>query len=472
VETFLFLGLTSFVLCLFLTPLARELFRWLKIVDRPDQRRKIHCSPIPRAGGVAIVLSYFGSIALALVFLPQGSRLAIHHASLFSWLIPAVAVIFVTGLLDDIFGLSPKTKLTLQFFAASLACWGGVRIVTINDHEIAAWLGVPLTVLWLLACCNAINLIDGLDGLAAGVGLFAALTAITVAAIQGNVGLVLATVPLAGCLLAFLRYNFNPASVFLGDSGSLTVGFLLGCFAVIWCQKIATLTGLMAPLVSLLVPLLDVSLSVARRFVSNRPIFSPDRGHIHHRLLARGLPPKNVALLLYAVCGATGVLAVSLCLLEGAVGTLILLLALVLAAIAIWKLRFVEFEVLKQLIFTGHFRRSVEEGVRLLALQEDLLNAESVDDYWNLIIKVSEAEHIQSVKLKLSSATFQRTFHPALENEVWSMEFVLEPSLTLTIRGFYSDGEPQGSPAVRRVLQIASKVKLLNHQQAPSLSTV
>jgi UDP-GlcNAc:undecaprenyl-phosphate GlcNAc-1-phosphate transferase len=250
------------------------------------------------------------------------------------------------------------------------------------------------------------------------------------------------------------------------------VGFLLGCFAVIWCQKIATLTGLVAPLISLLVPLLDVSLSVARRFVSNRPIFSPDRGHIHHRLLARGLPPKDVALLLYAVCGAAAVLAVSLCLLKGAAGTLILVMALALAAVAIWKLRFVEFEVLKQLIFTGHFRRSVEEGVRLLALQEDLLTAESVDDYWNLIIKVSEAEHIQSVKLELTSTTFQRTFHPALENEVWSMEFILEPSLTLTIRGFYSDGEPQASPAVRRVLQIASKVKLLNRQQQPTLSAV
>src|SRR6476646_9925338 len=326
-NTIVFLTAASFVICLILTPVFRDLFKAFDIVDQPDQLRKTHQGLIPRAGGLAIAASYFGAIVLALVVLPQGSQLMTHHEKVFVGLVPAIALVFLTGLVDDIRGLTPKTKLAAQILAAAWACWEGVRITAINDQPVASWWAIPLTVFWLIACTNAINLIDGLDGLASGVALFATLAALSAATVQGNIGLILATAPLAGCLIAFLRYNFNPASVFLGDRGSLTVGFLLGCFAVIWCQKSATLIGMAAPLIALSVPLMDVSLSVSRRFISNRSIFAADRGHIHHRLLARGLQPRRAALLLYGVCGAAAVLAVLLGFVGYATGVVLMILA-------------------------------------------------------------------------------------------------------------------------------------------------
>src|SRR6201999_2943513 len=129
-----------------------------------------------------------------------------------------------------------------------------------------------------------VNLIDGIDGLATGVGFFATVTMALAALMQGNITLAIAVVPLAGALLGFLRYNFNPASIFLGDSGSLLVGFLLGSFGILWSQKAATILGITAPMMAMAIPLLDTGLAIVRRFLRNRPIFEGDRGHIHHRL--------------------------------------------------------------------------------------------------------------------------------------------------------------------------------------------
>src|SRR5437764_1589081 len=136
------------------------------------------------------------------------------------------------------------------------------------------------------------NLIDGLDGLASGIGLFASATALLAALLQNNIALAYATVPLVGCLLGFLRFNFNPATIFLGDCGSLFIGFLLGCYGVLWSQKSATILGMTAPLMALSIPLLDTTIAIIRRFVRQQPIFSGDRDHIHHRLLDRGLTPR------------------------------------------------------------------------------------------------------------------------------------------------------------------------------------
>src|SRR5262249_32959422 len=154
---------------------------------------------------------------------------------------------------------------------------------------------------WLILCSNAFNLIDGVDGLAAGVGLTATTATLAAGLLHGDWMLGFVTAPLAGCLLGFLRYNFNPASIFLGDSGSLLIGFLLGCYGVIWSQKSVTMLGMAAPALVMALPLLEVGLSVVRRFLRNEPIFAGDRGHIHHRLLDRGLSPRRVAISLYVV---------------------------------------------------------------------------------------------------------------------------------------------------------------------------
>jgi UDP-GlcNAc:undecaprenyl-phosphate GlcNAc-1-phosphate transferase len=225
-------------------------------------------------------------------------------------LLPAVLVAFATGLLDDIFGLKPWMKLLGQILAAVLACNANVQIHGIGGHAAAgAWWQIPLTILWLVGFSNAFNLIDGLDGLAVGVGLFATATAFLSALLTGNIALAFVTAPLLGALLGFLPYNFNPASIFMGDCGSLTVGFLLGCFGVIWSQKSATLLGMTAPLIAMAIPLLDTALAISRRFLRGQAIFAGDRGHIHHRLLARGFTPRRIAFLLYASAGVLACLS-------------------------------------------------------------------------------------------------------------------------------------------------------------------
>ena len=292
------LGTLALVLCLILTPICRAVALRLNVVDQPDNFRKVHTRPIPRIGGIPIAISYVFSLALVLRFAPQGASLVVQHRDLLWSLFPAVGMIFLIGLTDDLLGMKASHKLALQLVAAIWAVSMGARIPMLEGHPEINWLIFPLSVLWLVGCTNAFNLIDGMDGLASGVGLFATLTTLLAAVLQNNWGLALATVPLAGCLLAFLRYNFNPASIFLGDSGSLTIGFLLGCFGVIWSQKSATLLGMLAPMMAFALPLFEVLLSIMRRFLRNKPIFQPDRGHIHHLLLGRGLHPRVVAMIL------------------------------------------------------------------------------------------------------------------------------------------------------------------------------
>ncbi len=192
-----------------------------------------------------------------------------------------------------------------------LAYAAGIRVDIHILHSLPAWpgLGFALTVIWLIGCTNAFNLIDGMDGLAAGVGLVATVTMLIAALTQGNLPLALATMPLAGCLLGFLRYNFNGASVFLGDSGSLLIGFLLGCYGALWSEKSVTLVALTVPLLAVSIPLLEVVLSIVRRYLRNRPIFEADRGHIHHKLLERGLSPEGAVLTIYAFCGVVALLS-------------------------------------------------------------------------------------------------------------------------------------------------------------------
>src|SRR5712692_3700417 len=297
------LGLASFFLAFFLTPPVRNWFRRHGIVDHPDLHRKLHKESIPHVGGLIIAATYVLAYVVLLISHLSAGEIVRGGLSVAWRLAPAGILILATGLLDDLIGLKPWQKLIGQLIAALTACWAGVYIGAVGGHALNVWIGVPITIIWLLACTNAFNLIDGVDGLAAGVGVFATITTLIAALLQNNVPLALATVPLAGSLLGFLRYNFNPASIFLGDSGSLLIGFLLGCYGVIWTQKSATLLAMSAPLMTLAVPLLDAGLSVVRRFLRGQPIFRADRGHIHHRLLDRGFTPRTVALILYAFCG-------------------------------------------------------------------------------------------------------------------------------------------------------------------------
>jgi len=381
--SFLFLAVISFLLSSILTPLVRNLFLRIGIVDRPDNNRKLHKVPVVRVGGVAVALSYALAFGLFTLGRFKGGLIVRDALPLVLKLFPAAACIFVTGLLDDLINLKPWQKLSGQLLGATVAYFAGIQIVALDGRHFANWWSFPLTLMWLLACTNALNLIDGVDGLAAGIGLFATTTMILGAVVQHNVELGLATVPLAACLLAFLRYNFNPATVFLGDSGSLFIGFLLGCYGVLWTQKSVTLLGMTAPILALSIPLIDVFLAVVRRFLRRQPIFGADRGHIHHRLLDRGLSPRRVALLLYAICLLAGLFSLSI--LNHQYEFPLLMAFCVGVCIGIRQLRFVEFDTLGRLIREGSFRRLLNLQISLQNLEANLSLAKTPDDCWAVL---------------------------------------------------------------------------------------
>ena len=235
----------SFLVALLATPTIRRVANGRGWVDAPDtgavQARKLHRAPIPRLGGVAIFLAYVVAFAVLAVAPLKGSRLV--DFEVVGRLAPAVVLIFLVGLVDDLWGLAAWQKLLGQLVAAGAAAAAGVTLGSVGGYPVPGWAQLPLTLGWLVLLTNAINLIDGMDGLATGVSLFAALTMVTSALLAGNVPLAMATVPLAGALLGFLRYNFNPATIFLGDCGSLLIGFLLGCFGLIWSQKSVSVLG-------------------------------------------------------------------------------------------------------------------------------------------------------------------------------------------------------------------------------------
>jgi UDP-GlcNAc:undecaprenyl-phosphate GlcNAc-1-phosphate transferase len=290
--------------------------------------------------------------------------------------------------------------------------------------------------LWLIACTNAFNLIDGTDGVASGIGLFATLTMCVAALLGHGFGLVLATAPLAGALLGFLRYNFNPASVFLGDAGSLWIGFVLGCYGVMWSQKSATMLGMTAPLMALSIPLLDTALAVVRRFLRHRPIFSADRGHIHHRLLDRGLTPRRVALLLY---GASG-LAACFALLQNAVhreyGGVIIILFCAAAWSGVQCLGYQELGIAARLFRLATFRAQIDEQLRLRSFEESLAAASTVEGCWRSIRDAARELGFSSVTLKLGGTSYEEHLEDS-ENSHWLLRIPLSDSACVYLtRGF------------------------------------
>ncbi len=415
----------AFALCLVLTPLCRDLFLRFNIVDRPDELRKFHLKPIPRIGGIPIVLSYAGAMALMLFLAPAGVHLSVQHTTLILELLPAAAIIFITGLLDDLFTLKPWQKLSGQLLAATLAVSLGARISLSHGRAGSLWISVPLSLFWLIGCTNAVNLIDGLDGLATGVGLFATLTTLIVAIIQGNLGLAMATAPLAGCLLAFLRYNFSPASVFLGDSGSLTIGFLLGCFSLIWSQHTGTLLGMAAPLMALALPLIDVGLSIGRRMLRDKPIFQGDRGHIHHMVLARGFKPRDAALILYGVSALAAFLALLQSFTNYQFRGLILLVFCALVWTGVNYLGYVELSAARKTLTHRMVLRVLKEEIYIQELTHALAATTSIEDCWQVVRGACHDLSFASVQMLLHDESYEATFLNRLNDHSWKLTVTL-----------------------------------------------
>lgn len=309
---YLWLGLTGALLSLMLTPLIGRASTMLGLVDAPGGR-KVHAQSVPRLGGVAVVLAAGAAIV---VFAP---------GALVGPFLAAGALIFLTGLIDDVRGLGPVPKLALEFAAAAIVMSSGLLIerVTLLGHTWSlGWIAWPVTAAWLVGLTNAFNLIDGIDGLAAGVTALAGSACAAILVARGHAPEAMILAALVGASLGFLVFNFEPASIFLGDSGSLLSGFILASTAITGWQKGATALAAGVPLLIFALPIADSALALLRRSMARpasgrsiratlRQIAEPDRDHIHHRLLALGWSVRRTVVILYGITLVLSLLALA-----------------------------------------------------------------------------------------------------------------------------------------------------------------
>jgi UDP-GlcNAc:undecaprenyl-phosphate GlcNAc-1-phosphate transferase len=302
-----------------LTPVARRVAIVIGAVGRPGGRH-VHARSIPRLGGTALAAGWCVAILLSRHLPGQGSATLADSGIRLWGIVLGALCLCVVGAVDDVRGLRAYHKLICQIVVAIVAFACGLRIDVVNLPFLSPLsMGVfalPVTVLWIVGVTNAVNLIDGLDGLAAGVGFFASATCFVVALVAGNPFVALMSAALMGVLVGFLVFNFNPARIFMGDSGSYFIGFLLATLPIATerQQKASAAVSLLVPMLALGLPIFDTLLTMARRFLERRSMFSPDRGHIHHRLLDLGLTHRRAVVLLYGVCVvfAASAIAVSL----------------------------------------------------------------------------------------------------------------------------------------------------------------
>ena len=404
----LFLGFVSFALSLLLTPLVRFVALRLGVVDHPDHPRKIHKRPIPRVGGVAILAAALGAYGLLLLVRLSAGHIVRSGVPYAIQLLPAVGAIFGAGLIDDIIGIRAWFKLSAQTIAAILAWFCGIHLVSIGGYQLPVALSFPLTLIWIVACSNAVNLIDGVDGLAVGVSLFAMLTTSVAALLHHNIDLAFAAIPLAGALIGFLYYNFDPASIFLGDCGSLTIGFLLGCYGIVWSEKSTTLLSTTAPLLVLSVPLLDAGLAIARRVLRQQPIFVADRAHIHHKLLSLGLTPRRVVFVLYGFCGIAGIAGLTLSATRSLYQSVVIVVFFLAAWMGIHKLGYNEFGIARRLAFGGSFQRMLNAELALVKFQEEFLECTSFLACWEVLCRESPQFGFSGIKLYIDGEIWEK----------------------------------------------------------------
>ena len=301
------------------TPLVRTLAVKIGAIDAPDAR-KVHQVSIPRLGGLAIYIGYMVSLLYS-----------VKDISSVKGLLIGSVILVAVGIWDDVKQIGPKTKLLGQIVAALMLPIfdNAIHFISIGDHMLyLEYLSIPLTVFWIVGFTNIVNLIDGLDGLAAGISLIACIAICIVTLQMGQVDLACITLALAGAACGFLRYNFNPAKIFMGDTGSMLLGYTMAAISVMGSVKTAATVGLVVPVNVLGLPILDTLFAIVRRRINGRPVFQPDKGHLHHRLLAMGLTQKQAVLLMYAITAVLGCVSIVAAKANFTIGLLLVVLIL------------------------------------------------------------------------------------------------------------------------------------------------
>lgn len=314
----------------FITPRVKDLAIKLGALDAPDER-KVHTRPIPRMGGLAIYAAFVLAVLASM-----------HISREIMGLLVGGTVILIVGIIDDLKPLPARVKLLGQIVAAAVLVMFDIRIEWLTnpfgEMIYVDYLAIPLTIIWVVSLTNTVNLIDGLDGLAAGVSTIASVTILLVALQQNFVTVAILTAALAGSAFGFLQHNFNPAKIFMGDTGSMFLGYMLAAISILGAVKSAATIALIVPIVALGLPILDTAFAIIRRYMSGRPIFKPDKGHLHHRLLEMGLTQKQAVLLMYVISGCLGLSAIALTEVNKSFGILIILVLLSVACVGARKI--------------------------------------------------------------------------------------------------------------------------------------
>jgi UDP-GlcNAc:undecaprenyl-phosphate GlcNAc-1-phosphate transferase len=393
-----------------LTPAVRNFARDQGWVDRPDGRRKLHLTPVPRLGGVAVFAAFAVACAFLIALERAGAIPGHFSARAYLHLLIACGAVAAVGVWDDIADVRPATKLVVQALAGLYLYAQGYRMTGLSnpltgesiDLGLAA---LPLTIVWFVVMSNAFNLIDGLDGLAAGIGLFSTTTLFIACVINERWEIAVIAAALGGALLGFLRYNFNPASVFLGDSGALFVGFALAAIAVRGSMKSSAAIAVAAPVLALAVPILDASIAVVRRFVRGDDVFRADGDHIHHRLLRMGLTPRGVVAVMYAVAAVFGFLSLLTMTGRGQVLAVVIIASSIVTWIGVHQLGYAEFgEIQRTLRYgVGNQRRAMGNNVYLASLGQRFAEAQDGKQLRAMIVETMTRLQFESFEI-----TFER----------------------------------------------------------------
>ncbi|SEF55691.1 UDP-GlcNAc:undecaprenyl-phosphate GlcNAc-1-phosphate transferase [Caloramator fervidus] len=329
--SYLVMFVSSAILSLILTPHVIKLAYKLNAIDVPKDSRRVHKRPIPRMGGLAVFISFCIVSIFSLKL----------DLTLVGLLLSSLIIVFM-GMVDDIKTLRPVSKLIIQLFASILLILFGIKIKSLSipfmgvDKYInLGFFSVPLTIFWVVGMTNAFNLIDGLDGLASGIGFISSITLFIISILTSRYLSSVLTIILAGSCLGFLYYNFNPAKVFLGDTGSQFIGFILASISIISAIKYYTAFSILASVLAFGVPIYDTLSAIIRRKLNNRPIMEADRGHLHHRLLDKGFSHKNVVIIIYLISMVLGIISIFTIVLPSSISVFLFISAATL--LVFWK---------------------------------------------------------------------------------------------------------------------------------------
>ncbi len=412
-STFIFTYLLSLFMAAAVTPAVILAGRKLKAYDRPDVR-KIHAAPIPRIGGVAIFLSSMCAIMTILfcndVIARQFRSTLLQNAALLS----AATFILLVGLADDIRNVRVRYKLLAQIAAAVLMYLVGVRIASVNVANLFTlrftMTSLPLTVLWIVGITNTVNLTDGLDGLAAGICIVVCAVITVFAVVHHEALLAVIMLAVMGSLSGFLLFNFNPARIFMGDSGSMFLGFIIAAASVMCLMKSGSIVALALPAVALGLPIFDTAYAILRRYLERRPITSPDKEHLHHRLLDMGLRHRQAVIVIYTVTVLAAAMGMFMMITDRYATILIFACIIVLLALAFQvagsvKLREILIRLQARQAAT---RQAGEDTHQFENLQLHFRNAQTFDQWWQSICLAGDKLHAEKLSLEFIAPDSQR----------------------------------------------------------------